>query len=109
MSTAALVASVLVLGMLAYGWFEAGWLRTTVLELPLAGLPAALDGLRITHLSDLHLGAPLSRGNRAGARAAKWAAGRKPDLICITGSFYLVGEAKKYFLAKAANEVKVEV
>ncbi|HEY9458893.1 MAG TPA: metallophosphoesterase [Gaiella sp.] len=85
MSTAALVASVLVLGMLAYGWFEAGWLRTTVLELPLAGLPAALDGLRITHLSDLHLGAPLSRGNRAGARAAKWAAGRKPDLICITG------------------------
>jgi dihydrofolate synthase/folylpolyglutamate synthase len=27
----------------------------------------------------------------------------KEDLICITGSFYLVGEAKKYFAAKAAN------
>ncbi|MDP9172300.1 MAG: bifunctional folylpolyglutamate synthase/dihydrofolate synthase [Planctomycetota bacterium] len=26
----------------------------------------------------------------------------KEDLICITGSFYLVGEAKKYFSAKAA-------
>jgi dihydrofolate synthase/folylpolyglutamate synthase len=26
----------------------------------------------------------------------------KEDLICITGSFYLVGEAKKYFTAKAA-------
>ena len=26
----------------------------------------------------------------------------KEDLICITGSFYLVGEAKKYFAAKAA-------
>jgi dihydrofolate synthase/folylpolyglutamate synthase len=26
----------------------------------------------------------------------------KEDLICITGSFYLVGEAKKYFVAKAA-------
>jgi dihydrofolate synthase/folylpolyglutamate synthase len=25
----------------------------------------------------------------------------KEDLICITGSFYLVGEAKKYFAAKA--------
>src|SRR6185436_4672516 len=27
----------------------------------------------------------------------------KEDLICITGSFYLVGEAKKYFAAKAAE------
>jgi dihydrofolate synthase/folylpolyglutamate synthase len=27
----------------------------------------------------------------------------KEDLICITGSFYLVGEAKKLFAAKAAN------
>src|SRR6185436_2279761 len=26
----------------------------------------------------------------------------KEDLICITGSFYLVGEAKKYFAAKQA-------
>ena len=26
----------------------------------------------------------------------------KEDLICITRSFYLVGEAKKYFAAKAA-------
>jgi dihydrofolate synthase/folylpolyglutamate synthase len=30
----------------------------------------------------------------------------KEDLICITGSFYLVGEAKKYFVAKAAQEIK---
>lgn len=27
----------------------------------------------------------------------------KEDLICITGSFYLVGEAKKYFAAKAVR------
>src|SRR3954468_9720542 len=26
----------------------------------------------------------------------------KEDLVCITGSFYLVGEAKKYFSAKQA-------
>ena len=26
----------------------------------------------------------------------------KEDLICITGSFYLVGEAKRYFADKAA-------
>ncbi|MGD0464393.1 MAG: folylpolyglutamate synthase/dihydrofolate synthase family protein [Tepidisphaeraceae bacterium] len=30
----------------------------------------------------------------------------KEDIICITGSFYLVGEAKKYFAAKAAAELK---
>src|SRR2546423_14609793 len=28
----------------------------------------------------------------------------KEDLICITGSFYLVGEAKKYFVAKQAQQ-----
>ena len=31
----------------------------------------------------------------------------KEDLICITGSFYLVGEAKKYFAAKAAAAAPV--
>ncbi len=27
----------------------------------------------------------------------------REDLICITGSFYLVGEAKRLFASKAAN------
>ena len=31
----------------------------------------------------------------------------KEDLICITGSFYLVGEAKKLFAAKAAAQAKL--
>ena len=68
-----------------YGWIEAGWLRTRVLEVPLDELPRALDGVRIGHLSDFHLGAPLSRGNRASERAARWIAERRPDLVCITG------------------------
>jgi len=70
--------------LLAYGWFEAGWLRTRVLELPLEGLPADLDGVRIAHLSDLHLGVR-SRGAVAAERAVGWIAARKPDLVCITG------------------------
>src|SRR5262249_41170656 len=70
---------------LAYAWFEAGWLRTRVLEVPLAGLPEALDGLRVAHLSDFHLGAPLSRGVGAPRRAVEWAAARRPDLVCVTG------------------------
>jgi len=74
-----------VAGIATYGWIEAGWLRHRVLEVPVDGLPEPLDGLRIGHLSDFHLGAPLSRGNRASERAVKWVAERRPDLVCITG------------------------
>ena len=72
-------------GVLLYGWLEAGWLRTRVLEVPLPGLPEALDGVRVGHLSDFHLGARFSLGNRASVRAAKWVAARRPDLVCVTG------------------------
>jgi predicted MPP superfamily phosphohydrolase len=75
----------LTVACLVYGWFEAGWLRTRVLDVEIEGLSAALDGLRIAHLSDFHLGAPLSRGNRASARAVAWAAERDPDVVCVTG------------------------
>lgn len=69
---------------LAYGWFEAGWLRTRVLELPVDGLPPELDGLRIAHLSDFHLGPP-SRGQLAVRRAVAWVRERNPDLVAVTG------------------------
>ena len=61
----------------AYGWFEAGWLRTRVLDVPVAGLPAALDGLRIAHLSDFHLGPP-SRGARRRPPGRGLGAGARP-------------------------------
>ena len=67
-----------------YAWFEAGWVRLRVLELPLTGLPRELDGLRVAHLSDLHLGVP-SRGRRAVALAVEWVNDRRPDLVVITG------------------------
>lgn len=67
-----------------WGWFEAGWLRRRVLEVELAGLPPELDGLRIAHLSDFHLGVP-SRGRRAVREAVEWVAERRPDLVCVTG------------------------
>ena len=76
--------AVLAAVILAYGWFEAGWLRYRVLELELEGLPESLDGFRIAHLSDFHLGLP-SRGPVATERAVAWVAKRRPDLVCITG------------------------
>jgi predicted MPP superfamily phosphohydrolase len=76
--------AVVALALLAYGLFEAGWLRTRVLEVHVDGLPEALDGLRIAHLSDFHLGTP-SRGRLATERAVAWVAERRPDLVCVTG------------------------
>ncbi len=75
---------VLAAALLAYGWFEAGWLRTRVVEVPIAGLPRELDGLRLAHLSDFHLG-PRSRGQSAVERAAAWVRDRRPDLVLVTG------------------------
>ena len=83
-----LVVVLLAVGALVvacYAWMEAGWLRQRVLEVPIDGLPEALDGVRIGHLSDFHFGAALSRGNQAGERAVRWVAERKPDIVCITG------------------------
>jgi uncharacterized protein len=74
----------LVLAALAWGWFEAGWLRRRVLEVELPDVPAALDGVRIAHLSDLHLGVP-SRGRRAVEEAIAWVVARRPDLVVVTG------------------------
>jgi len=55
---------------LAWGHFEAGWVRLETLRCPLPGLPPELDGLRIAHLSDFHLGFP-SRGSAAIDRAVE--------------------------------------
>ncbi len=72
------------LACLAWGWFEAGWPRFRVLELEIAGLPAELDGMRIAHLSDFHLGVP-SRGKRAVRLGVDWAASLDAELVVITG------------------------
>ena len=59
-------------------------MRLRVREVEIRGLPSELDGLRIAHLSDFHLGVP-SRGVRAVLEAAEWVAERRPDLVCVTG------------------------
>ncbi len=69
---------------MGWGWFEAGWVRLRALDVALPRLPVELDGLRVAHLSDFHLGLP-SRGSRAVERAVEWVRERKPELVCITG------------------------
>jgi uncharacterized protein len=77
-------ASIAAGAALSWALFEAGWVRYRVLDVQLPGLPQELDGLRIAHLSDFHLGV-VSPGLRAVRRAVAWAAGRRPDLVVITG------------------------
>ena len=69
---------------LAWGHFEAGWPRLERLHCPLPGLPSELDGLRIAHLSDFHLGVP-SRGASAVERAVEWVEEQRPDLTLVSG------------------------
>ena len=67
-----------------YGWLESGWVRLRTLHVTVPGLPPALDGLRIAHLSDFHLGVP-SRGLHAVRKAVDWAEAGQPDLTLVTG------------------------
>ena len=76
-------------------------MRLRVLEVPLPRLPAELDGLRVAHLSDFHLGVP-SRGRRAVERAVAWTEERRPDLVCLTGD--LLSRAKGEELLRSLVE-----
>jgi predicted MPP superfamily phosphohydrolase len=76
--------------------------RLRVRELSLPGLPPELDGLRIAHLSDFHLGVP-SRGRRAVARAVDWVAERQPDLVAITGDLLSRPRGEEELLALLAK------
>ena len=65
-----------------------------MLELTLPGLPPELDGLRVAHLSDFHMGVP-SRGSRAVERAVAWVRDRRPELVVVTGDLLSHPRARK--------------
>jgi predicted MPP superfamily phosphohydrolase len=58
--------------------------RLRELDVELPGLPTELDGVRVAHLADFHLGFP-SPGSLAVERAVDWVAARQPDLVVLTG------------------------
>jgi len=57
--------------------------RLVTVEVPIATLPPSLDGLRIVHLSDLHIGDFMPRA--AIRRAVDLANAAQPDLAVLTG------------------------
>lgn len=61
-------------------------LRVSELRIPVADLPCELDGLRIAHLSDFHLG-QFGTSRRAITRALSEVDRFDPDLVALTGDY----------------------
>lgn len=67
----------------AWGLWSAPRRRVVRVRLPLADLPAALEGLRIVQVTDLHLSATLDR--RFATSVVADVQSLRPDLIAVTG------------------------
>lgn len=73
-------------GVGGYAWrIEPHWVEFVERDLPVAALPAALDGARLMQFSDLHVGPSVDDDYLIGAfgRASAY----KPDVVVMTGDF----------------------
>jgi predicted MPP superfamily phosphohydrolase len=77
----------------AWGLYESQWVQGRELEIRVPGLPPALDGLSLLHLSDFHAGTP-SLNVRAVRKAAALGAAWQPDLVALTGDILSHGRAR---------------
>lgn len=104
----ALALVILFWGLMLYGYFIGRWkIETKHMEYSHKDIPAAFDGFRIVHISDLHLGTfddnPeklemfISEINR-----------QSPDLICFTGDMVTIGKEEAEPYAHALMEMKAE-
>ncbi len=75
-------------GLAAEAFGEPNQIRVRRLSVPLPALPAALDGLTIGQLSDLHRGPYVSEEHIR--RAAEIVMSLQPDVIVLTGDFVSV-------------------
>ena len=69
-------------------------MRLETRDVALPGLPPELDGLRIAHLSDFHLGVP-GRTTHAVEKAVEWVEARQPDLTLVTGDLLTRASGEK--------------
>ena len=86
----------------AWGLFEAQWLDRRVVDVPVEGLPPALDGLTILHLSDLHAGSP-SLNLRTLRAAVDFGVEQSPDMVAVTGDIVAHPRARDAVVAQLAR------
>jgi uncharacterized protein len=67
----------------AWALVEPARLKVRVIDVPLAGWPEALDGLRVAVVSDLHTGAPHVNVERVVAKVNA----RGPDIVALVGDY----------------------
>ena len=96
------LAAGVTLAATAYMAFEAQWLAARRRRLDVAGLPPALDGLRILHLSDVHAGQP-GLNLWALRKAVTWGAVQEPDLVVLTGDVLGSGRGARRCLELLAH------
>ena len=84
MSAVVLGAAAAAAAGLGWALFEAQWVELVERDVGIRGLPRELDGFRILHISDFHLGT-FSLNGRTLGKAVAWAADRDLDLVAITG------------------------
>jgi predicted MPP superfamily phosphohydrolase len=80
------------------------WFRVVERDVRVAGLPSAFEGLRVAHLSDLHIGAFTPR--EWGLRWSRAANDAKPDLAVTTGDLVTNGDAHHDAIADVVGELR---
>jgi predicted MPP superfamily phosphohydrolase len=68
----------------AWALWEATWLELRHLDIPVVALHPDLDGVRIAHLADLHVGLP-GFNARTLRRAIDLTRDEAPDVVCFSG------------------------
>jgi uncharacterized protein len=80
------------------------WFRVVERDVPVPGLDPRLDGLRVAHLSDLHVGSFTPRAwALAWSRAAN---ARRPDIAVVTGDMVTSGVAFHEDIADAVGALR---
>jgi hypothetical protein len=80
------------------------WVRVIELDVPVPGMDRRLDGLRIAHLSDLHIGALTPRA--WGLSWARLANDRRPDIAVVTGDMVTSGAEFHEDIAHVVGELR---
>jgi uncharacterized protein len=94
-------------GLLIYSIFgEPAWLDVEQVEIALPRLPKSFSGLRVLHISDIHIGGWMN-GDRL-SDVVELAKRQKPDLVLMTGD-YVIGHSWTGSLDDAARDFIKEV